>query len=524
MTASSRTLNLSRQPWAFFAALALLAALGARLLFYSTPFGLGLNDDAIAYIAGARSILNGDGYREIWIVSAGPVTHFPPGFPGGLTLVGFVTGLDPLRGARLLNGLLFGLNTFLMGWLALRMTGSRLAGLLTALLFLLTASLLRVHSNAMSEPLFIFFTLVTFLLLDLYFAGLPSRKEERGKSLLILVAAGCVIGLAYLTRYAALALLATGLAALFILHGDMRTRLMSSAMLIAGALPWVVAWAIRNRLVGGELTNRALGWHPITGDNIRTGIRTFSTLIVPVDGWQSSLLRVDGLLETIALLLGAGLLYWVLRTSLPRLLRPADNMPKPEVISLLNGLYAFGYFLALVATMTFFDPATRFQLRILAPIFVSLLLLLAYGLHRLASRDAGRVAVIGLTALLITVSAMGQVETVQVLRRGGQIYANERWYDAKAIAALRTLPADVAIHTNQPGVVYLYVGRPASLLPEREPGIMALQQEVLAGEAVIALFKSVEMDEAMLAYYDRLGRGLHEEKYDGDVIYSAPAQ
>ena len=540
MSASSRTLNLLQQPWAFFAALTLLAVLGVWTLFYSTPQGLGLNDDSIAYIAGARSLLNGQGYREIWIVSAGPVTHFPPGFPGALTLVGLLTGLDPLRGARLLNGLLFGLNILMMGWLACRMTGFWLNGLLTALLFLLTPSLLRIHSNAMSEPLYIFFTLVAFLLLDFYFEKLPSpsgkgaalsrraaegaealSKRAGGEGGVWLVAAGCVIGLAYLTRYAALALLVTGVAALFILHDDPRTRLRRSAILIASAFPWMAAWAIRNLLVGGELTNRALGWHPITEDNIRTGIRTFSSLIVPVDQWQSSLFRVNGLFELIAVLLGAGLLLWVLRTGLRRLFGP-DGMPKPEVISLLNGLYVFGYLFALTATMTFFDPATRFQLRILAPVFVSLLLLLAFGLSRLVSQGTARVAVIGLIVLILAVSAVGQVENVQGLRRGGQIYANERWYDAKAIAALRTLPAGLAIHTNQPGVVYLYVGRPASLLPEDEPGILELQGKVLAGEAVIALFKSVEMDEAMRAYYDRLGQGLYEEKYDGDVIFSAP--
>jgi hypothetical protein len=71
-------------------------------------------------------------------------------------------------------------------------------------------------------------------------------------------------------------------------------------------------------------------------------------------------------------------------------------------------------------------------------------------------------------------------------------------------------------------VIYLYVGRAASLLPEQEPGISELKQEVLAGKAVIVLFKSPDMDEATLAYYDELGQGLHQEKYDGDVIYSAP--
>ncbi|HEY2979912.1 MAG TPA: phospholipid carrier-dependent glycosyltransferase, partial [Anaerolineales bacterium] len=266
MTDPHRTPSLPRRPQAFFSALAVLGALGVWLLFYSTPQGLGLNDDSIAYIAGARSLLSGAGYREIWIVSAGPVTHFPPGYPGALAAVGLVTGLDPLRGARLLNGLLFGLNIFLTGWLAFRMTGSRLIAMLSAALFLLTPALLRLHSNAMSEPLYIFFTLVTFLLLSVYFAKSlsPKRKGDRGEGeFWLLVAAGAVIGLACLTRYAALALLATGVVALILFHRDWRTRLTRCAILIGGAVPFMAGWATRNLLVGGALTNRAAGWHPI---------------------------------------------------------------------------------------------------------------------------------------------------------------------------------------------------------------------------------------------------------------------
>jgi hypothetical protein len=526
MTASPRTPILTRQPRAFFAALALTAALGGWLLLYSTPQGLGLNDDSIAYIAGARSLLNGDGYREIWIVSAGPVTHFPPGFPGALVLTGLLTGLDPLRGARILNGLLFGLNIFLTGWLAWRMTKSPWTGLLAALLLLLTPSLLRMHASAMSEPLFVFFTLVTFLLLDLYFEKLPSPPSPLGRGAgvegrILLIAAGCLIGLAYLTRYAALALLATAVAALIILHTDWRTRLMRAAILIGSFLPWMAAWAIRNRLVGGELTNRRLDWHPITAENAHTGIRTFSGFLMPVGEWQVDLLRIKGLFETALIVLALGLLIWLVRIGWRYFLSPDEAM-RPEVVSLLNGLYAFGYFGALVFTMTFFDPATRFQLRILAPIFVSLLFLLAAGLTWLSGRSAGRGIATALIVIIFAASAWGQVRSVQDLRRGGQVYASARWFDAEAFDVLRALPADVAIHTDQPGVVYLYVGRAASLLPEAEPGISELRGQVLAGEAVIALFKSVGMDDETRAYYDQLGQGLYQQKFGGDLIYSAP--
>lgn len=520
MNASSPTSRLPRRIWALFAALGLTAAAGVWLLLYSTPQGLGLNDDSIAYIAGARSLLSGQGYREVWIVSAGVVTHFPPGLSGALALIGLLTGLDPVRGARLLNASLYGLNIFLTGWLALRMTSSRLVGWLTAVLFLLTPALLTIHSNAMSEPLYIFFTLAAFLLLDV------CRQRPLFSSKInfwLLFGIGCVIGLAYLTRYAALALLATCIVALFILHDTWRKRWLSSAWVVLGALPWILGWAIRNKIEGGALTNRALSWHPITFENARTGVRTFSSFLVPVTDWQLSLLKVKGLFETIILLLALGLLIWVLKIGLRRFFRPAQT-PAPETISFLNGLYVFGYFASLIVTMTLFDPATRFQLRILAPILASLILLLAFGLKSVAGSRAGRIVAIALTAIIFAASALGQVQNVQALHRGGQVYANERWFGAPAIAALRQLPSDVAIHSNQPGVIYLYVGRAGSLLPNGEPGISQLKQEVLAGKGVIVIFKSVNTSEALQAYYDELGAGLYARKYNGDVIYSAPPQ
>jgi 4-amino-4-deoxy-L-arabinose transferase-like glycosyltransferase len=520
------TSRLLRTTWAFFAALGLLAVAGGWLLFYATPQGLGLNDDSIAYIAGARSLLSGQGYREIWLISAGPVTHFPPGFPSALAFFSLVTGIDPLRAARLLNGLLFGLNTFLMGWLALRMTKSRIIGLLTALLFLLTPSLLRIHSNAMSEALYVFFTLVTFLLLDVYFSPhpLPLSRWERGWGegrWPLLLAAGLITSFAFLTRYAALALLATGIVVLFILHNEWRKRLASAGIYLAGFVPFVLAWMIRNRIVGGTVTNREIGWHPITETNARMGIRTFSEFLVPISNWQLSLIKVSGLFEGILIVLVLGLLVWTLKVGLPRFFQPEKN-PRPEVISFLNGLYFFGYFLALIATMTFFDPATKFQLRIISPMLVSLVLLLAFGLKTVSGWGAGKWIALGLAVVLFAVSAVGMGQSLTDLRRGGQVYANERWYDAPAIAELRKLPADVVIHSNQPGVIYLYVGRPGALLPKDEQSARDLQAEVLAGKAVIVIFKDANADEATQAYYEALGQGLRVGKYNGDVIYSAP--
>ncbi len=125
---------------ASFVTLGLLAVLGIFLILKATPEGLGLSDDSIGYIAGARSIMAGHGYREAWLASNGPVTHFPPGFPSVLAFIGLF-GLDPLRGSRFLNALLFGLNTGLLGILGWRMTKSLPAGLILAALFVTNSQL-----------------------------------------------------------------------------------------------------------------------------------------------------------------------------------------------------------------------------------------------------------------------------------------------------------------------------------------------------------------------------------------------
>ena len=137
---------------ASFIALVLIAGIGTFLVLRATPDGLSLSDDSIAYIAGARSILAGDGYREAWLASNGPVTHFPPGFSSVLAFLGLF-GLDPLRGTRFLNPLLFGLNAGLLGILVWRMTPSLTAGLIVATLFVSNSEMLQLHAAAMSEPL-----------------------------------------------------------------------------------------------------------------------------------------------------------------------------------------------------------------------------------------------------------------------------------------------------------------------------------------------------------------------------------
>ncbi|HUH98306.1 MAG TPA: phospholipid carrier-dependent glycosyltransferase [Anaerolineales bacterium] len=505
---------------ASFLTLSLLIVIGIFLVLRSTPEGLGLSDDSVAYIAGARSLLAGRGYREAWLVSDNPITHFPPGFSSALAFIGLF-GLDPLRGARFLNALLYGLSTGLIGILGWRMTRSLAPGLVLAGLFVSNGSLLQVYTTAMSEPLFIFLSLLAFWMFDLYF--------ERDKHWLWLVLCGAFVGAAYLTRYAGLALVATFLVALAILHDTWRRRWVSAGIFLAGVLPWIAGWSIRNLIAAGNVANRELVWHPITANNFDTTLYTISQFLVPVEGWRKQLYKTPWLFTALAAWILLIALVWLIRRAWKYFVAhpPASYS---ETISFTTGLYLFGYIASILSSMLLFDASTKFKLRILAPIFISLLILLVL-LGVWLWRKRRELAVL-FALLVIGLSIYNQLATLQELSKGGQGFASFVWYNSKAMAYLRTLPRTVRIYTNETGAVYLYTDRPTYSLPNRfdpvtaqprsgyEQGVAQMHQQVLAGKAVLAIFAGGEQSAGPDAAF--LVQGLYPASKSGTgVVYAA---
>jgi hypothetical protein len=508
----------------FLCTLGLIAVGAVGVLLYSTPQGLGLSDDSIAYIAGARSILSGQGYREAWLASNGPVTHFPPGLSSVLALIG-LSGLDPLRGARFLNSILFGANAFLLGILGWRMTRSQITGVVLALLFVVNASLFSVHAVAMSEPLYIFFSLFAFLAFSEYF------KSEKN---IWLVLTGFLVSFTYLTRYAGLALFVTFIVALILLHDTWRKRLMNAGIFLASFIPFTLAWSIRNKIVADNATNRTLVYHPLTAENIETGIYNISEFLVPVEAWRRVLIKIPNFFIVLLALIALVLLIWVVNKGLKKFFQPAKE--HPEILSFTNGLYIFGYMASIISSMMLFDASTKFKLRILSPVYVSLLILLVLFGYWLWQKRAvfWRGLVIVAAIFIIALSIYDTFGVVEKLHKGGQGYASFQWYDSQAMDFISELPKDTRIYTNQPGPVYLYTDRPCYVLPDLidpvtglprenyERGVSALQKDVLSGKAVLALFKFGAEAEDVQTIYIQLSNGLflaHDTR--GDEIYSA---
>ena len=528
---------LTRLRLVSFLLLFLISAFGTFLILRTTPQGLGLSDDSIAYVAGARSMLAGHGYREAWLASNGVVTHFPPGFSSVLAFFGLF-GLDPLRGARFVNALLFGLNAGLLGVLAWRMTSSLTAGVILAALFVSSGDMLQVHAVAMSEPLFIFLCLCAFWNFDLYFEFPPSSV---GRGIAgewwWLVACGAFTGMAYLTRYAGLALVATFVIAICILRTSWRKRFTSLGIFLAGFLPWALGWAIRNQLAADNVTNRTFVWHPVTAANFQIGRYEVSSFLIPVEAWRREIFKLPYVIEaSIIMILGAVFVWALLQVwqhiSKPNQLSDMKRGGKPsrEVISFVVALFIFAYIASIISSMLMFDAATKFKLRILSPVFVGILILLMYA--GIWLRNKNRAVAIALTIILLGFSIYKQSITIAQWSKGGLGYASFQWYDSEAMAYLRKLPADIEIYTNEPGAVYLYVGRGAVVLPDRydsattlvragfAQGVAAMQKDVNTGKAVLVIF---DHGDNVAKDVPTLTQDLHLTfKAQGDSIYTKP--
>jgi len=134
--------------------------------------------------------------------------------------------------------------------------------------------------------------------------------------------------------------------------------------------------------------------------------------------------------------------------------------------------------------------------------------------------------------IVLGFSAYKQAITMAQWSKGGLGYASFQWYDSEAMAYLRKLPTDLKIYTNEPGAVYLYVGRGAVVLPIRydsattlpsddfTQGVTAMQNDVNSGDAVLAIF---DHGDNIPQNAPTLTTGLHIAfKAQGDAVYTKP--
>lgn len=511
----------------FFIFLIVIALGAMATLTISTPAGLGFGNDSVAYVGAARNILDGNGYAR---TSGGgeikPITHYPPFFSltlaGGAALVGY----DPLRIARGLIIMLWGLSAFLGGWLVWRMSRSMIAGLLFAFFFAANGALLFVYAVIMSEPLYIVLTFAAFLCLFASFNSfslfshpifskiVPTIRRENGGTeggLVWLLLAGVFSGLAYLTRYSGLAILATIALVLLLVESGWKAKLRSILLYLAGAAPLMLAWTLRNSLRGLSATNRELNFHPIAAEKIDAGFHQIWDWLIP--GWFAgqtsdwpvlSILRVSrdwpGTPYLVVGVIAGFLLIWLILMARHLWGNRKDTA---LVLFFTSTLYLFVYLAAILFSLFFFDASTPFHDRILAPVYTSLLTaFIVFGTFLWRKANAPlRILLVILTLSAAGVSTVNAGMAVTRLHDDPLGFASARWRNSRLIAAIEALPPDTLLYSNSPTAIYILTDRPAYIMPtpidpvDNQPrenfksDLANLRADLLAGKTALVIFR-----------------------------------
>ena len=424
-------------------ALALPAVIGTVALLVVTRKGVYASPDSAFYVGTARNLLDGHGFSAP--PGSPPLSHFPPLFPLLLAGIGWVTGLDPLDVAGIVNPVLLGVTAVMVAVVVHRRSGSAGLGVAASAAVVVAVDLLVYFASALTEPLFVVLVLGAMV-------SLAAAVDRGGRGWWVAAVAGTAG--ACLTRYVGVALVVAEVGVLLAVGGVGR-QAWRRAALVGGAsvVPLVVWLAVAGR------GNRPVVVHLFDAEYWVSGARSLSRWVLPpYVSWP-----VRGLATAVVV---AALLV-VAATVGGRSRRP-PKPERPDVLGLLLPAFAVTYLAVLVVDRVLLDASGRLDLRFLAVLHVVAVVGLLPWLDRhLTGRARPAAAATGL--VLLTLHGVqgaswvtdGLTDT-SVGRRG---LTAAVWDDSPVLAAVAALPPDVTVYSNAPEAVFLLTGRAASPLP-----------------------------------------------------------
>jgi 4-amino-4-deoxy-L-arabinose transferase-like glycosyltransferase len=320
--------------------------------------------------------------------------------------------------------------------------------------------LLPVYSWAMAEPLTI---ALGFSGLCLCLWYLKTRTIGKNKWI---VAAGLLLGLAFMTRYSAAAFLAAGiLMNLIWLDEKFKRRIQFAFILgLAGVIP-VAAWVFvqigqtatvssRSILTFSQMIERFSHFWPQLNNAIVVWLVPASFLdVAPYSLWINQALPLAGLI---------GL------ASLCVFLNPKN--PQTVVRYLVQMLWLFSglYFLVILLVYLTTYPPITIDNRMLSPMHIAMVwltgLVFAEGIHR--TRKTIRVIIIALALVFVGWYGLRTWRIVQQNAVTGLGYNAITWKASPLISRLRLLDDKKGIVTNEPMAVLYLTGRISQPLAE----------------------------------------------------------
>jgi hypothetical protein len=495
------------------------AALAGGILFWSTPYGLGMNPDSVVYFTAAKSVAEGRGFLEF----EGPLTLHGAGYPALLSIA-FLGGGDPMTSARLLHAVVFALGVFLVGAAAALSTeGCLTASLVSIAFFLASENIWGIYTLAWSEGPFVGLVLGASILFV--------RHITRPRAV-FLAASALLLGLAMWTRFLGTTLLPPMLALLWI-HDrrEIRKRARDGLLFTAVAAAPLAAWTVRNALVAGSAAGRSFVPHVVSGADLRELVHRVYAYFLPVEMW--------GWLEAVQLAFLALLAVFALRKIGGLRIRGGRAPGAADLFHTLIPLFLGCYVAVLLFSISFLDALTRIDQRILAPLY-PFVVVFAVSLAWNAAKNAREPYIwkgfLVFSFFLITTQGNRAVSFVSITHREGRGYTNAAWRSSEGIRYARSVPEGRTIYSNGPEAIRFLTGREARFLPRSlSPNTLrpndrldeemdGIRTATVRGDAVVVYFDGLEREQ--MVGREEFGKktGLGPTRLLGDAaVYEADA-
>ena len=440
------------------------------IFLLNTRHGIGILPDSVAYM------------------QIGVARHFAPFYTWVLQAVA-ASGIDIVAGAKVLGLVLVGLNTFLTWQLILEATGSiRYAAAGTALI-IASPVFVRMHSVAMSEPLFI-----TLLLVALF----TFVKGIAGRRLAWFATTGAVLGANMLTRFAAApAIGALCLARLMHADRPFLRRLTDSFAIGVVSVVIFGAWAAASQLATGSSTGRVMAFRGDPDAAVwLTGLDSLSILLLPAPVPPGIRLAFLGL--------AAPAYIWVAtRFARQWLRRPGSAALDPWfAVAGACVLFVISYIGFLVLTVYVQAYNVPLDGRAYLPLYMATVVSMTIMAARCPLPRRLSVTVAAVAAVVFASHMVRTAVLTSKSYANGVGYVDQAWASSSILGAVSQLPADARLYSNAPDVITFRLHRQAEYIPNRFNHITG-SNEPLAPQ-MAALREGLRQAHAYLVFVDRV--------------------
>jgi hypothetical protein len=428
------------------------------ILFFTRHGGIGIEPDSVVYLSTAEN-LHAKG--KLVDFTGGPLVDFPAFYPFFLDGIRWVTGVNPLRFAPLLNAFLFVVVIILAGYIMDRFVyTSRFYKWAVLTCIVISPCLLEVYSMLMSESLFL--VLLLFFIISLHRYLLSFSRPALFATILF-------AALASITRYAGITLIATG-GILLLLNRriSLRKKLIDGVLYSLLAPLLLILNLVRNYAVGGSLT----GGREISTTSLRDNIHDAGSVLYD---WLPFL---QGHYK------GAGIFFVVVIAALVFLCiknyRYVQNFAMYENIAVCFSLL-YLLFLISIASVSRFETLNS---RFLAPVFITLLWCSSYWTVPLFQKTGRPWRMFALVAgfCMFFLFQYGQLawdyETWDGVKDAGiPGYTEDQWKYSETVQCIKKdslhFEKGFTVYSDASDAIYFFTGEVGKFLPHRQylPGI-----------------------------------------------------